>query len=174
MISDLRHAFRLLFKSPGFTAIAVLTLTLGIGANSAIFSVIDTVLLRPLPFPKPNELVMLWAKPMPGGNKEPHSFPDYIDYRDQVKSFASLAAFVEATTVLGTGNEARELHGVAATSDIFTALGVSPMLGRGYTRAEDNPDGRVVVFTYDAWQHYFNSDPSIIGRQIRLALRSYT
>src|SRR3982750_2188941 len=109
MISDLRHALRLLFKSPGFTLIAIITLTLGIGANSAIFSVIDTVLFRPLPFSKPNELVMLWTKQVKGGNKEPHSFPDYIDYREQAKSFAGLAAFSEATTVLGSGNEAREL-----------------------------------------------------------------
>ena len=173
-MSDLRHALRLLFKSPGFTLIAVITLTLGIGANSAIFSVIDTVLLRPLPFPKPNELTMLWAKPVKEGSKEPHSFPDYIDYREQAKSFASLAAFTEASTVLGSGNDAHELQGVAATSDIFPVLGVPPMLGRGYTRAEDNPDGRVVVFTYDAWQRYFNRDPNIVGQQVRLALRSYT
>lgn len=173
-MSDLRHALRLLLKSPGFTLIAAITLTLGIGANSAIFSVIDTVLLRPLPFPRPNELTMLWTKSVKEGSKEPHSFPDYLDYREQAKSFASLAAFVESNTVLGSGNDAHELQGVAATSDIFAVLGVSPMLGRGYTRAEDNPDGRVVVFTYDAWQRHFNGDRNIIGRQVRLALRSYT
>src|SRR4029078_10584098 len=76
--------------------------------------------------------------------------------------------------VLGGGNEARELQGVAATSQIFSVLGVSPMLGRAYTTTDDAPDGRVVVFTYDAWQKYFNGDPNIVGQQVRLALRSYT
>src|SRR4051812_10107748 len=105
MMSDLRQAFRLLLKSPGFTLIAVLTLTLGIGANSAIFSVIDTVLLRPLPFPKPNELAMVWGRVGQAGARESSSFPDYIDFRDQVRSFTSLAAYTEATTVLGSGPE---------------------------------------------------------------------
>jgi putative ABC transport system permease protein len=174
MISDLRQALRLLFKSPGFTLIAVLTLTLGIGANSAIFSVIDTVLLRPLPFPKPNELAMLWGKSELGTNREAHSFPDYLDFREQARSFSNLAAYTEASTVLGSGTDAHELQGVAATADIFSVLGVSPIIGRAYTRAEDIPAGQVVVFTYEAWQRYFNGDPNLVGRQVRLALRSYT
>src|SRR5205807_2272323 len=109
MLSDVRHAIRLLFKTPGFTIIAVLTLTLGIGANSAIFSVIDTVLLRPLPFAKPNELVMLWAKSADGGSHEAQSFADYVDFREQTKSVRNLAAYTEASTVLGNGGDAREL-----------------------------------------------------------------
>jgi putative ABC transport system permease protein len=156
MISDLRQALRLLFKSPGFTLIAVLTLTLGIGANSAIFSVIDTVLLRPLPLPKPNELAMLWGKSELGTNREAHSFPDYLDFREQARSFSNLAAYTEASTVLGSGTDAHELQDAAATADIFSVLGVSPIIGRAYTRAEDIPAGQVVVFTYEAWQRYFN------------------
>jgi putative ABC transport system permease protein len=174
MIYDLRYAFRLLMKSPAFSMIAVLTLALGIGANSAIFSVIDTVLLRPLPFPRPNELAMLWSAPSHGSGRETHSFPDYEDFRAQAKSFSSLAAYVEASTVLSTSGDPIELDGVAAASDIFRVLGVSPMLGRAYTAAEDNPDARVVVFTYDAWQRYFNGDPNLVGRQVRLALNPYT
>jgi putative ABC transport system permease protein len=174
MISDFRQALRLLFKSPGFTAIAVVTLALGIGANSAIFSVIDAVLLRPLPFPKPNELAMVWSKPAKGTGHETQSFPDYEDFRDQSKSFANMAAYVEAATVLGTGNDAHELQGVATTSEIFPVLGVAPMLGRSFTRAEDTPDLRVVLFTYEAWQRYFNRDPNIVGREVRLGLRPYT
>src|SRR3982750_212160 len=100
MLSDARHAIRLLFKSPAFTLIAILTLTLGIGANSAIFSVIDTVLLRPLPFPKPNELAAVWSQVGKGGARESQSFPDYVDFRDQARAFGSLAAYVEANTVL--------------------------------------------------------------------------
>jgi putative ABC transport system permease protein len=174
MISDLRQALRLLLKSPAFTTTAVITLTLGIGANSAIFSVINTVLLRPLPFPKPNDLAMIWGKVGQGQDRESQSFPDYVDFREQAKSFVTLAAYTQASTVLGSGADAHELEGVAATSDIFSVLGVSPLLGRGYTRAEDVPDRRVVVFTYDAWQRYFNGDPNIIGREVRLALRPYT
>ena len=174
MICDIRYAFRMLFKSPGFTLIAILTLTLGIGANSAIFSVINTVLLRPLPFPKPSQLVMLWGQTIQGPGREAQSFPDYVDFREQATTLSALTAYTQAATVLGSGADARELQGVAATADIFAVLGVNPMLGRPYSRAEDAPDGRVVVFTYEAWQRYFNGDRNIIGNQVRLALRPYT
>lgn len=174
MTADLRYAFRMLLKSPGFSLIAILTLALGIGANSAIFSVIDAVLLRPLPFPQPNELVMLWSAPDNGNGRETHSLPDYEDFRAQAKSFGALSAYTQASTVLSSGGDPIELRGLAATSDLFDVLQVRPMLGRAYTRAEDNPATRVVVFTYEAWQRYFNGDPKIIGRQVRLALNSYT
>ena len=174
MLTDLRYAFRMLLKSPGFSIIAILTLALGIGANSAIFSVVDSVLLRPLPFPQPDELAMLWSAPDNGAGRETHSFPDYEDFRSEAKSFAALTAYTQASTVLSTNSDPIELEGVAATSDIFSVLRVAPMLGRAYTRAEDNPDARVVVFSYEAWQRYFNGDPRIIGRQVRLALNPYT
>src|SRR5436853_6614027 len=125
MLSDLRHAVRLLLKSPGFTLIAIITLTLGIGANSAIFSVVDTLLLRPLPFPKPNYLATILGKQVQGGTKESQSFPDYLDFRDQAKSFSHLAAYSEASTVLGTGAQGREINGLATTADIFQVLGVA-------------------------------------------------
>ena len=92
MLNDLRYAFRLLIKSPGFSLIAIATLALGIGANSAIFSIIETVLLRPLPFSQPNELAMLWSAPEKGEGRETHSFPDYVDFRQQAQSFAALTA----------------------------------------------------------------------------------
>jgi putative ABC transport system permease protein len=174
MITELKYAFRVLLKSPAFTIIAVLTLALGIGANSAIFSVIETVLLRPLPFPQPNELAMVWSSTGRGTERETHSFPDYEDFRSQAKSFRALAAYVQASTVLGTDGDPIELEGVAATSDIFSVLGVSPMLGRAYATEDDNSNARVVIFTYEAWQRYFNGDPHIIGRQVRLALNPYT
>jgi putative ABC transport system permease protein len=174
MLTDVRYAFRMLRKSPGFSIIAVLTLALGIGANSAIFSVIDTVLLRPLPFPAPNELAMLWSAPNKGAGRETHSFPDYEDFRAQTKSFAALSAYTQASTVLSTGSDPLELEGVAATSDIFAVLRVAPLLGRAYTRAEDSPEARVVLFTYEAWQRYFNGNPNIIGQQVGLGLNPYT
>ncbi len=174
MLTDLRHAFRLLIKSPGFSTIAIATLALGIGANSAIFSVIDTVLLQPLPFSQPDELTMLWSTPDKGAGRETLSFPDYEDFRQQSKSFSALAAYTQAATALYGSGEVRELRGVAATSDIFPVLHVTPILGRAYTRADDNSDARVVVFTFEAWQRYFNGNPKIIGQQVRLALRPYT
>lgn len=173
MITDFRYAFRMLLKSPGFSLIAIITLALGIGANSAIFSVIDTVLLRPLPFPQPNELAMLWSAPDNGAGRETQSFPDYEDFRTQANSFQALSSYVGASTVLNTKGDPIELEGVAATSDFFSVLKVSPILGRAFTREDGHSETRVVIFTYEAWQRYFNGDPNILGRQVRLALTPY-
>ena len=173
-MTDVRYAIRMLLKSPGFNLIAIITLALGIGANSTIFSVIETVLLRPLPFPQPNELAMLWSAPDNGNGRETHSFPDYNDFRDQNKSFAALALYAGGSTVLSTNGDPIEVKGLAATSDIFSVLKVSPILGRAWTRAEDDPAARVVLLTYEAWQRYFNRDRNILGKQIRLALNPYT
>jgi Acidobacterial duplicated orphan permease len=174
MISDFKYAVRMLAKMPGFAVIAALTLVLGIGANSAIFSVIDTVLLRPLPFPKPNELVAIWSKVEKEADRETASYPDYADLRDQSRSLDTLACYTLASSVLGTGTGAHEIRGVAITSDIFGVLGISPLLGRTYTPAEEKAQARVVVLTYETWKRYFNGDPNIIGREISLSLRPYT
>lgn len=175
MLSDLRHALRLLGKTPGFAVIAVLTLALGIGANSAIFSVIDAVLLRPLPFPKQDQLVTIWSR-VEGDNlqKETESIPDYIDLRDQSQTLSALAAFTRTGAVLNRSEESRQLYGVAITSDIFPALGISPARGRAYTREDDNVSARVVVLTDYGWKTYFNSDPNIVGKQINLSWSLYT
>ena len=174
MLTDCRYALRMLAKAPAFTAIAILTLALGIGANSAIFSVIDTVLLRPLPFAKPNQLTAVWSKVTAESDKETGSFPDYADIRDQSQTLDALFAYTRASTVLGTGNESSALQGLAVTSDIFRALAVRPFLGRTFTRDEEKADSYVVVLAYEAWKRYFNSDRNIIGRQILLSLRPYT
>lgn len=173
-MGQLRFALRMLAKAPAFSIIAVLTLALGIGANSAIFSVIDAVLLRPLPFPKPNELIAVWSKVQGDTERETGSFPDYADIRDQSQTIAGLFAYTRAAAVLGTGTEAHELLGVAVTADIFRVLGVPPLLGRAFTSEEDKSNAHVVVLTYEAWQRYFNQDPNIIGREVRLSLRPYT
>ena len=165
----------MLLKSPAFTAIAMLTLALGIGANSAIFSVVDAVLLRPLPFPKPNELIAVWGKVSRyGDEKQTDSTPNYVDLRDQSKTLQGLFAFTRAGAVITGTEESRELRGLAATSDIFKVLDVSPLLGRAYTREEDNVDARVVVLTHHAWQTLFNGDRNIIGRQVNFSFRLYT
>src|SRR5712692_4719320 len=175
MFTDLRYALRMFVKTPGFAAIAILTLTLGIGANSAIFSVIDAVLLRPLPFPKPNELVAIWSQvARENSDKETESIPDYVDLRGQSQSLSALAAFTRAGAVLNGAEESRQLYGLASTSDIFPVLGVAPARGRVFTREDDNIDARVVVLTDYAWKTFFNGDPNIVGKQINLSWRLYT
>src|SRR6202040_2902849 len=121
MLTDLKYAFRMLAKAPGFTIIAILTLALGIGANSAIFSVIDAVLLHPLPFPKPNQLVAVWSRVAHDKfEKETESVPDYVDLRDQSQTLSALAAYTRSGAILNGTEEARQLHGVGITSDIST------------------------------------------------------
>lgn len=175
MLTDLKHSLRMLVKAPGFTIIAILTLALGIGANSAIFSVIDAVLLHPLPFPKPNQLVAVWSRVANDRlEKDTESVPDYVDLRDQSQTLSGLAAFTRAGGVLNGTEEARQILGVAITSDIFPVLGVAPARGRVFTREDDNVGARVVVLTDSAWKTYFNSDPDIVGKQISMSWRSYT
>jgi putative ABC transport system permease protein len=174
MIEDIRFAVRQFVKNPGFTLIAILALALGIGANSAIFSVIDAVLLRPLPFSKPEQLISVWSKVTNESEKETGSFLDYTDIRDQSQTIDSLFAYTRASAVLGTGDKSRELQGLAVTSDMFRALGVRPFLGRAFTREEETADLRVVVLSFETWKREFNSDPNIVGTQILFSLRPYT
>jgi putative ABC transport system permease protein len=177
MLSDLKYAFRMLLKAPGFTCIAVITLALGIGANSAIFSVVDTVLLRPLPFPKSEELAMIWSNNLtsePDG-RYPSSFPNFRDYRAQSGSFAAMGAYTGVGAVLKGAGEAKELSGVATDGDFFEALGVKPMLGRGYSAEESNVGvPAVVVLGHSIWQSAFGSNPAVVGTQVLLSGRSYS
>ena len=176
MLTDFRYAFRMLLKSPGFTIVAVLTLALGIGANSAIFSVVDTVLLRPLPFPHPDRLATIWSAPEKEANAhETDSFPDFYDLRAQSQSWSALAAYSGAGTVLSGAGEAQELSGVAVAGDFFEALGVVPMLGRSFTAKEAKVGApNVVVIGHGLWQRAFGSNGAIVGRQVTMASRSYT
>ena len=175
MLNDFKYALRMLVKAPAFAAIAILTLALGIGANSAIFSVIDAVLLRPFPFPNPNQLIAVWSEvAREKSEKETESVPDYVDLRDQSKTLEALAAFTRTGAVLNGSEDSRQLMGVAITSDIFPVLGVAPARGRAFTREDDNVDARVVVLTDYAWKTYFNRDPDIVGKRISLSWRLYT
>src|SRR3984893_19201660 len=127
MLTNLRYALRMLSKSPAFAGIAILSLPLGIGANSAIFSVIDAVLLHPLPFPRPNQLVAVWSRETTDKlAKYSESVPDYVDLRDQSQTLSGVAAFTRAGAVLNGTEGGRQLYGVAITSDIFSVLGVPP------------------------------------------------
>jgi putative ABC transport system permease protein len=178
MITDLKYALRMLIKAPVFAVIAILTLALGIGANSAIFSVIDTVLLRPLPFKNPDEIVMLWGRyandsgPVRGNV---HSYPDYVDLRDQSQSIAVMAAYTRTAGTLTYAEDAKYLEGIAITPEVFEVLGVQPLLGRGFTKEDaKNEADRVVVLTYPLWKSSFGGDPKIVGQQIMLSSRPHT
>jgi putative ABC transport system permease protein len=177
MLTDLKYAFRMLMKAPVFAVIAIVTLALGIGANSAIFSVIDTVLLRPLSFPSPEQIVMIWSnnlKSEPDG-RYTSSFPNFHDYREQSRSFVAMSAYAGAGTVLTGAGDAMELNGVATDGDFFDTLGVKPMLGRGFTAEESKVSApNVVVLGHSIWQRAFGGNPAIVGQQVVMSGKSYT
>ncbi len=176
LLQDLRYGLRMLRKSPAFTIIALLTLALGIGANTAIFSIVNAVLLKPLPFPDSEQLTFLTsAFERQPGVAQPFSvsYPDFFDWRAQAKSFAGMASSHGDSFTL-TGLD-QPLHVTAATvsGDFFSVLGVSPFLGRGFTREEEKPGTRVVVLSHELWQSVFHGDRSIVGRAITMDKQSY-
>ena len=165
---DVRYGLRTLRKNPGFTCAAALTLALGIGANTAIFSVIDTVLLKPLPYVDSERLLMVWEKP-PQGLRNYASEANYLDWRDQARSFSDLAAFTTGGFTLSGGAQAERINGVRVTWDAFRMLAVRPILGRGFTAADDQHGAaRVAVLTHGFWQRKFGGDAAVIGRSILL------
>jgi putative ABC transport system permease protein len=165
---DLRYALRGLRQRPGFTLVAVLTLALGIGANTAIFSVVNGVLLRPLPYERPERLAMIWGH----RNQQPLaelSVPEYWDLRERTRSFAGIAAFTDGNINLtGTGTPERIRAGYL-TANTMAVLGVAPARGRGFTAEEDLPGGAPVVLLGDGlWRRRFGADPTVIGRVLTL------
>jgi putative ABC transport system permease protein len=174
---DLRHAFRALRKSPGFTAVAVLTLGLGIGANTAIFSVVESVLLRPLPYRDPSALVHVWNTYLPAFPQTPMSAGDFQDFQRQAKSFSQMAAYVDPPSgfnLTGDG-QAEHLEASLATSGLFPLLGIRPVAGRTFNPEEDKPGNPpVVLISHRLWQSHFGSDPSVVGQTIRLDGRGFT
>src|SRR5689334_103761 len=172
---DLRFGMRMLAKNPSFALIAVLTLALGIGANTAIFSVINAVLLQPLPFADAGRLVTVWnVNTKQGGDGFDVSYPDFNDWRAQQQSFDRLAAFrTRDLTLTGVG-EAVRLRGATATSDLFPLLGVTPRLGRVFTPEEDQAGNHAAILSDVLWRTRFNADPNIVGRTVSINGQSYT
>ena len=174
---DLRHGFRALRKSPGFMAVAVLTLGLGIGANTAIFSVVENVLLRPLPYRDPSALVQIWNTYLPQFPQAGNSPGDFQDFRRQARSFSEMAAFVdipEGFNLTGEG-EPQRLEARYGTSGFFSLLGIQPVAGRTFTPEEDKPGASsVVMLSHRLWQSRFGSDPASVGRTLMLDGRGYT
>jgi putative ABC transport system permease protein len=167
---DLRYGFRALTKSPGFTLIAILTLALGIGANTAIFSVVNAVLLRPLPYGEPERIVQLWeTQPSKNAYQGTVSPLCFNDWRTRSRSFASMAAYRYANFTLTGGDTPQSLTGASVSADFLAVIGVAPARGRGFTPEDDQPgNSRSVVLSHGLWQRRFASDPQIIGRTLEL------
>ena len=170
MKSDLLYALRGLRKKPLFTAAAVLTLALGIGANSAIFTVVNAVLLRPLPYPAPDRLMMLWThNPRQGYNKDVSSYPNFDDWRRQSTSFEVMSAYFGGTFTLTHAGDPAHIVGAVVTPGFFETLGVAPAIGRTFGAREGAAGGeRVAILSHGLWQTRFGSDPAIVGRTVML------
>jgi predicted permease len=178
LLQDIRYAVRILAKGPGLSIAAILTLALGIGANTAVFSMVSALFLQPLPFPKAESIVMVWAD-HPSPPVDCHQLPpqprDLREWMDQDSVFEHLAATRGLSMTLEAGDEAERIPGVDATAGLFPTLGVRPLLGRAFTDEEDQPGApRVVVISHGLWQRHFGGDASIVGRPIRLDNETWT
>ena len=185
-LRDIRYSLRMLRKAPGFTVVAILTLALGIGATTAIFSVVDSVLLQPLPFPQADRIVVLWEHPPKmtaagteslGSRNEhnPVSPINFLDWRDRTTSFDGMAALSSFPMGLSGFGEPREVDTLQVSASFFDILGVAPLLGQSFHASDDVPNGpRVAVLSYGLWRQQFGGDPLAVGRAIRLLDESYT
>src|SRR5215510_1895960 len=171
---DLRFGARMLLKNPSFSLIAVLTLALGIGANTAIFSVINTVLLGSLPYKEAERVVVVWSGILSKGIEFEMAPGEYFDFRDRNSVFAQMAATEKITLNLTGNEEALALEGGMATASLFPLLGVAPLVGRTFTPEEDRANARVAVLSYHLWQNRFAGEREIVGREIILDSHSYT
>lgn len=177
LIQDLRFGLRMLRKNSGFTAVAVLTLALGIGANTAIFSVVNAVLLRSLPFAEADQLVMIWET-QPDVRGPVGTYPDFLDWRAGAQSFQGMAAFSNkryGKAELTGYSETIAAHGMLVSQNMFPLLGLQPMLGRNFLPEEEQPiNNRVVMLSQSLWRRGFANDPGIIGKSIQLNGASFT
>jgi len=171
LLADLRYACRTLYHQPGFAAIAILSVALGVGLNAAMFSYVDAMLLRPLPVPDPGRVVEVFST-NPGTRVGSMSYADYADLRDQTRTFAALACYGIVPVGISAGRDqvAQMTLGVLVSGNFFSGLGIEIPLGRGFRPEEDTTPGRdlVAVISYPLWQRMFGSDPGVVGRKLRL------
>ena len=169
-MSDFRVAIRSLLRAPVFACVAILTLALGIGANAAVFSVVDGILLKPLPFSEPDDLVLVWEHNLPRDRRTNVVSPaNFIHWREQQTSFSDMAAIAGASVNLNEQGSPEELDAQLVSPSLFGILGVSPSLGRAFTAEEDVPVRTKAIISHDLWQRRFNGDPSVLGRTIALS-----
>jgi putative ABC transport system permease protein len=172
-MNDLTFALRQLRKSPGFTAVAITTLGIGIGASTVIFSALNALLLRPLPVGKPQEVVSGYAM-RDGVDPYTTSLLEYLAYRERSRSFSNSGIASQCAFNPIESGEPRQLRGAAITAEYFIALGVQPIRGRLFRPEEDDPKStHVAAVSYEVWQQLFGGDPSIIGREVRFEQGSY-
>ena len=181
LTQDIRFALRQLRKSLGFTVMATLTLALGIGAATAVFSLVDAVLLKPLPFPQPDRIVVVQtlskSRSEEGAAIVPNdtSYPNFFDWRDRACSFESMASYQSSSMTLSMGHAvAQRLDGMAVSADFFRVLGVSPALGRGFLRGEEQAGNRSVILSDSLWRSALGANPEAVGQTIQLNDESYT
>src|SRR5581483_7659375 len=174
LLQDLRFALRTLARAPGFTAVAMITLAIGIAANTSIFSMVNAVLIQQLPFKDPDHLVRVWSK-RPDRDNAPFSLPDYIDYRDQSRSVEQIAVLTTwGVNMTGTG-EPEYLQGLKMSANTFQTLGVDAEIGRVLLAEDDWPgSAHVAVISHGLWQRRFGGDRGLIGQTINLNGDAYT
>jgi predicted permease len=174
-MQDIRFALRGLRKQPVFAIVAILTLTLGIGANTAIFSLVYQTLLAPLPYARADRLVFVWnTYPLTGLPQASVSIPDYLDRRTQAAAIEEATLFTTRSISLVAGSQPEQLRALAVTPSFFTTLGRQPMLGRGFTEAEATPDAdKFVILSYGIWASRFGADRTLVGRDVRLNGEAY-
>ena len=175
LLQDIRYSARKLMKSPGFTTIAVATLAVAIGASTAVFSIVNGVLLKPLPYPNPGQIAFIGSTGR-NGQVTPMSTTDFLDYRDQSRSFVGMAAMNPQTlNVTSDGVEPRRVRAAQVGARFFELLGVSARIGRTFVTGEDSASAqRVVVLGHDMWRTQYGADPRIIGQQIQMDGNPYT
>jgi putative ABC transport system permease protein len=182
MMNDLRYGLRQLWKHPAFTLVAVLTLALGIGANTAIFSVVNAVLLKPLPFPESEQLIAVGMTDTRQKGTQTDlgslSYPDFFDFRDQNRTLASIAMYRDPLFALAAAEGAQSIHGATCSAEFFDVLGIKPIMGRAFSRADEQagggPGGPKVILSHDFWQKQFGGDQNVLGRTLELDRRQFT
>jgi len=174
MIQDIKYGLRMLFRSPAFTTVAALSLALGIGANTAIFSLINVLLLRPIPVAEPARLASVFTTDQRNPGNLPLSHLNYKDLRDQNQVFTGLAAFTFAQLNWSTGNESEQIPAQVVSGNYFSLLGAEPVLGRGFTPDEDAKPTPVAIISHGFWERSLGSDPSIVGRTLTLNRTPFT
>ena len=176
LLQDMLYGLRLLLKKPAFTAVALIALALGIGANTAIFSVVNGVLLSPLPYAQPDQLAMVWSDNRRQGVRDDiTSYPNFLDWRDRNKTFQGMSATRDQTVSWTGMGEPEELRAAAVSSNFFQVMGVSPAQGRGFTSEEEQPGkDRVVVLGHGLWRRRFGGDPGILNKTILLNGEQHT